>query len=130
MNGVLELSRLFRTSFVFLPTLNVTIVLTSIYQMEEYRERDARSNTISSMSVQAEAVPSTITLDAWQEFISEYEASLGDGQATFSRIPAQRSQSIQEEYSTYVMGALSAGSTSDTLGFWRVGPHTINHICG
>jgi hypothetical protein len=83
--------------------------------MEEYRERD----TPTVMSATQSDPLSVVTLDGWQQFIADYEAELADGQATFNRNPTQ--QSVQEEYATYVMGALSAGSTSDTLGFWRVG---------
>ena len=46
------------------------------------------------------------------------DADIADGKATFGQKPTQ--QSVQEEYSIYVMGALSAGSTVDTLGFWKV----------
>ena len=60
----------------------------------------------------------TIALDAWQEFIVDYKAKLGDCKAMFAHIPNQ--QSMDKEYSTYTIGTLSAGSTSDTLGFWRV----------
>jgi hypothetical protein len=85
--------------------------------MAEYH--DSATSTMQSQS-------SAVTLDSWQQFIADYEAELGDGKATFNFNTGP--QSIQEEYTTYVMGALSAGSTSDTLGFWRVsicyGMHT------
>ena len=57
-------------------------------------------------------------MDTWKMIVANYDAKIGDGKETFGRIPAQ--QSIQEEYSIYVMGALSAGSMDDTLGFWKV----------
>jgi hypothetical protein len=57
-------------------------------------------------------------MDAWQRIVADFDAEMADGKATFSRKPIQ--QSMVEEYSTYVMGALSARSTFDTLGFWKV----------
>jgi hypothetical protein len=57
-------------------------------------------------------------MDAWQRIAADFDAEMVDGKATFSRKPIQ--QSMVEEYSTYVMGALSARSTFDTLGFWKV----------
>ena len=59
-----------------------------------------------------------VVMDAWQRIIADFDAEMADGNETFGRNPTQ--QSVQEEYSIYVMGALSAGSTVDTLGFWKV----------
>jgi hypothetical protein len=59
-----------------------------------------------------------VVMDAWQQIVADFDAEMADGKATFSRKPIQ--QSVVEEYSTYVMGALSAGSTFNTLGFWKV----------
>jgi hypothetical protein len=56
-----------------------------------------------------------VMMDAWQWIVADFDAKMADGKATFSRKPTQ--QSMVEEYSTYVMGALSAGSTFNTLGF-------------
>ena len=43
---------------------------------------------------------------------------LADGKGTFAGKATQRS--VKEEYSIYVMGALSAGLTFNMLGFWKV----------
>jgi hypothetical protein len=59
-----------------------------------------------------------VVMDAWQQIVADFDAEMVDEKATFSRKPIQ--QSMVEEYSTYVMGALSAGSTFNTLGFWKV----------
>lgn len=95
--------------------------LICIFQMEEYRGRD----TPTTVSITQH---SNVALDSWQEFVVEYEAELADGRATFNHNPPR--QTVQEEYSTYVMGALAAGSTSNTLEFWRVSffpgnPHAL-----
>lgn len=80
--------------------------------MEEYRERDTPTTTSA-------AEQDDVPVDAWQMMVADFDAEMADGKETFSRKPAQQ-QSVQEEYSIYVMGALSAGSTFDTLGFWKV----------
>ena len=82
--------------------------------MGEYHEHDAPSTSI----MPAQDADQSVTLNAWQDFIADYKAELGDGKATFGYKPQQ--QSVNKEYSTYVMGALAAGSTSDALRFWRV----------
>jgi hypothetical protein len=91
--------------------------------MEEYRERD--DPTALSVKEQEDN-----PLNAWQLMVAEFDAKLADGKSTFKRSPAQ--QSVQDEYAIYVMGALSAGSTFDTLGFWKVRYSTkftvTNHI--
>ena len=47
--------------------------------------------------------------------IADFDAEISDGNETFGQNATQKSS--EEEYSIYVMGALSAGSTFDTLGF-------------
>jgi hypothetical protein len=59
-----------------------------------------------------------VVMDAWQMIVADFDAKMADGKETFGQNPIQ--QSVKEEYSIYVMGALSAGSTVDTLGFWKV----------
>ena len=59
-----------------------------------------------------------VAMNAWQMIVADFDAEMADRKETFARNPSQ--QSVQEEYSIYVMGALSAGSTFDTLGFWKV----------
>ena len=87
--------------------------------MEEYREQYKPTATLA-------AEHQDVVMDAWQRIVADFDAMMADGQATFSgkSIP----QSVEEEYSTYVMGALSAGSTSDTLGFWKVRFHIHPNI--
>jgi hypothetical protein len=79
--------------------------------MEEYQEQ--YKPTATSAAEHQEVV-----MDAWQRIVADFDAEMADGKATSSRKPIQ--QSVAEEYSTYVMGALSAGSTFNTLGFWKV----------
>jgi hypothetical protein len=79
--------------------------------MEEYREQ--YKPTAMSAAEHQKAV-----MDAWQRIVADFDAEMANGKATFSRKPIQ--QSVVEEYSTYVMGALSARSTFSTLGFWKV----------
>jgi poly(A) polymerase Pap1 len=79
--------------------------------MEEYREKNMPATT--SATEHQDAV-----MDAWQTIVANFDAEISDGKETFGRKAAQ--QSVEEEYSIYVMGALSAGSTVDTLGFWKV----------
>ena len=68
-------------------------------------------------------------MDAWQIIVANFDAEISDGKETFGRKAAQ--QSVEEEYSIYVMGALSAGSTVDTLGFWKVSSflQILRNIC-
>jgi hypothetical protein len=56
-------------------------------------------------------------MDAWQMIVTDFDAEMADGKETFGRKPTQ--QSVQEEYLIYIMGALSAGSMVDMLGFGR-----------
>jgi hypothetical protein len=79
--------------------------------MEKYRQR--KIPAVTSVIEHQDVV-----VDAWQMIIADFDAEMVDGKKTFGRNPTQ--QSVKEEYSIYVMGALSAGSTVDTLGFWKV----------
>ena len=79
--------------------------------MEEYREQNKPTVT-SAVEHQS------VVMDAWQLIVADYDCKIGDGKETFGTNPTQHS--VEKEYSTYVMGALSAGTTSDTLGFWKV----------
>jgi hypothetical protein len=77
--------------------------------MEEYREDKPTATS---------AVKQQVVMDGWQIIAAGFDAEMADGKETFTRKPTQ--QSVQDEYTIYAMGALSAGSTSDTLGFWKV----------
>jgi hypothetical protein len=79
--------------------------------MDEYREV-GKPTTASANERQ------DVVLNGWQLCIANLDAELADGKDTFNRKPAQ--QSVQEEYTIYVSGALSAGSTFDPMGFWKV----------
>ena len=79
--------------------------------MEEYREQDRPAAT-------ADAEPQEVVMDAWQTIIADFDAEIADGNETYRWKATE--QSVEEEYSIYIMGALSAGSTFDTLGFWKV----------
>lgn len=79
--------------------------------MEEYREQNKPTVT-SAVEHQ------NVVLDAWEVIVAGFDLELADGKETFGRNTTQ--QSVQEEYSIYVTGALSAGSTTDTLAFWKV----------
>jgi hypothetical protein len=59
-----------------------------------------------------------VVMDAWQMIVTDFNTEMADGKETFGRNFTQ--QSVKEEYSIYIMGALSAGSMVDTLGFWKV----------
>ena len=59
-----------------------------------------------------------VLLDQWQDFVVGFDDVLRDGKATFNLKPIP--QSVNEEYSTYVMGALRADSTPNALSFWSV----------
>jgi hypothetical protein len=83
--------------------------------MDKYR----KSSSVSSAEEQASAAQFATPLDGWQDFIADFETDLNDGKATFSREAAIQ-QTVEEEYSTYVMGAPSSGTTLDTLKFWQV----------
>lgn len=73
--------------------------------------------------MQANAAQFTPALDGWYDFVADFENELDDGKATFSRREVTVQQTVEEEYSTYVMGAPSSGTTLDTLKFWQVGVH-------
>ena len=75
--------------------------------MGEYRDQDTPAAALATER-------SDVVMNAWQRMVAE----IADGKATFGQ--KQTEQSVQEEYSIYVMGTLSAGSTVDTLGFWKV----------
>jgi hAT family C-terminal dimerisation region len=59
-----------------------------------------------------------VVMDAWQMIVADFDTKMADGKETFGQNPTQ--QSVKEEYFIYVIGALSAGSMVDTLGFWKV----------
>jgi hypothetical protein len=86
--------------------------------MGKYREHDKPTATSA-------AEHQDVAMNAWQIIVADLDAEMADGKETFARNPTQ--QSVQEEYSIYVMGALSAGSTFDTLGFWKVRFLRIDH---
>lgn len=79
--------------------------------MEQYREQGKPAAASAAEHLD-------VTMNSWQMIVADFDREMADGKETFTRKPTQ--QNVQEEYSTYVMGALSAGSTFDTLGFWRV----------
>ena len=79
--------------------------------MGEYRDQDIPAAALATER-------SSVVMNAWQRMVADFDADIADGKAMFWQKPTQ--QSVQEEYSIYVMGALSAGSTVDTLGFWKV----------
>jgi hypothetical protein len=71
--------------------------------------------------MQANATQFVPALDGWYDFVADFEDELDDGKATFSRREAATvQQTVEEEYSTYVMGAPSSGTMLDTLKFWQV----------
>ena len=69
---------------------------------------------------QANATQFTPALDGWYDFVADFEDELDDGKATFSWREVTMHQTVEDEYTTYVMGALSSGTTLDTLKFWQV----------
>lgn len=79
--------------------------------MGEYRDQDTPAAALATER-------SDVMMNAWQRMVAEFDADIADGKETFGLKPTE--QSVEEEYSIYVMGALSAGSTVDTLGFWKV----------
>jgi hypothetical protein len=68
-----------------------------------------------------------VVMDAWQMIVADFDADMADGKETFGQNPTQ--QSVKEEYSMCVMGALSAGSMVDTLGFWKVRIYYNRLLC-
>ena len=80
--------------------------------MEEYQEQN-KSTVTSAVEHQ------NIVMDAWQLIVADYDREIGDCKETFGTNPTQHS--VEKEYSTYIIGALSTGTMSDTLGFWKVG---------
>ena len=79
--------------------------------MDEYRELDKPTATSA-------AEQQHVVLDAWQMIVADFDAEMADGKETFTQNPTQ--QSVEDEYRIYTAGALSAGSTVGTLGFWTV----------
>jgi hypothetical protein len=73
--------------------------------MEEYQEQYKPTTTSA-------AEHQDVVMNTWQIIVADFDAEMADEKATFSGKPIQ--QSIVEEDSTYVMDALSAGSTLDT----------------
>jgi hypothetical protein len=90
--------------------------------MEKYRTSSVDSGN-STAEIQPNETQFTPVLDGWHDFIADFEDRLDDGKATFSRHAATVQQTVEEEYSTYVMGAPSSGMMLDTLKFWQVGVH-------
>ena len=81
--------------------------------MEEYRERDKPTATSAKED-------EDVALNTWQLMLADFDADLADGQETFNQNAIQ--QSVQEEYSIYIMGALSAGSTLESAIFLQNSP--------
>lgn len=81
--------------------------------MEKYRASSMDSGSTAE-EMQISGIQSTSALDAWQEFFAKYEADLNDGKATFSHDTTVQ-QTVKQEYSTYVTGALSSGTMLDIL---------------
>jgi hAT family C-terminal dimerisation region len=79
--------------------------------MEEYWQR--KMPAVTSVIEHQDVV-----MDAWQMIVADFDAEMADGKEIFGRDPTQ--QGVKEEYSIYFMGALSAGSMVDTLGFRKV----------
>ena len=79
--------------------------------MGEYQDQDMPATALATEQF-------SVVMNAWQRMVADFDADIADGKATFGQKPTQ--QSVQEEYSIYVMGVLLAGSTVDTLGFWKV----------
>lgn len=77
----------------------------------------------TAAEMQANATQFTPALDGWYAFVADFENELDDGKATFSRREVTVQQTVEEEFSTYVMGAPSSGTMLDTLKFWQVSAH-------
>lgn len=75
--------------------------------MEEYRAHEPTATSAAGLH--------NIAMNPYQLAMANFERDLADGKQTFNRNPGQ--ESVQQEYSTYVMNALP---NFDTLGFWRV----------
>jgi hypothetical protein len=86
--------------------------------MEKYRTSSVNSGNATE-DMQANATQFMSAVNPWHDIVAGYDAELDDGKATFSR-EATVQQTVEEEYSTYVMGAPSSGTTLDTLKFWQV----------
>jgi hypothetical protein len=84
--------------------------------MESYRARKVPGGIAANTQVTTEQ---PAVLNAWQNLIANFEAELNDGQATFTQETTVQ-QTVEQEFSTYVMGARSSGTTLDTLKFWQV----------
>jgi hypothetical protein len=87
-----------------------------LFQMEKYRTSSINSG---GPTAEMQANATELALDGWHDFIADFEDELNDGKATFSRrvVTASVQQTVEEEYSTYVMGAPSSGTILDTLKF-------------
>ena len=92
------------------------------FQMEKYRKSSSASSAEEMQTSRAQFAP---PLDGWQDFLADFETDLNDGKATFSHKAAAVQQTVEEEYSTYVMGAPSSGTMLDTLKFWQVSSTNI-----
>lgn len=88
--------------------------------MEKYRASSVDSGPGTTIEMQANATQFTPALDGWQNFVADFEDELDDGKATFTRREVTVKKTVEEEYSTYVMGAPSSGTMLDTLKFWQV----------
>ena len=78
--------------------------------MKEYQEHDKPIATL-------DAEHENVVMNAWQMIVANFDTELAHGRETFTQ---RAQQSVEEEYSRYVMGALSGGSVFDTLGYWKV----------
>ena len=86
--------------------------------MGKYRaSNDDSGATVEQANASSQYTPA---LNGWQNFVADFEDELDDGKATFLRREVTVQQTIEEEYSTYVMGTPSSGTMLDTLKFWQV----------
>ena len=90
--------------------------------MQEYRDKQAGDDIIATVS----GVLSAASLGGWQTIMADYEAKFADGQATFT--PNVVEQSVQQEYSTYVMSVLPVVSTPNIFSFWQVSLISATHF--
>lgn len=99
------------------------MTLFELFQMENYRTSSMINSGGPTAEMQANTTQFTPALDGWYDFVADFEDELDDGKATFSRREVTVQQTVEEEYSTYVMGAPSSGTMLDTLKFWQVSAH-------
>ena len=78
--------------------------------MKEYQEHN-------KPIAMPDAEHENVVMNAWQMIVTNFDTELADGRETFTQ---RAQQSVEEEYSIYVMGALSGRSVFDTLGYWKV----------